>query len=50
MLRPPEFARFSSFELYRRNLYEPEVLTFDELLARAEWYVALAESEDRRAP
>lgn len=29
-------AKFRSFELYRRNLYEPEVLTFDELLARAE--------------
>ncbi|MPZ66946.1 MAG: DUF4263 domain-containing protein [Pseudonocardiaceae bacterium] len=38
-------GRFSSFELYRRNLYEPEVLTFDELLARAEWHVALAESQ-----
>jgi hypothetical protein len=38
-------ARFSSFELYRRNLYEPEILTFDELLARAEWHIALAECE-----
>jgi hypothetical protein len=38
-------GRFSSFELYRRNLYEPEILTFDELLARAEWHVALAENE-----
>jgi Shedu protein SduA, C-terminal len=38
-------AQFSSFELYRRNLYEPEILTFDELLARAEWHVALAECE-----
>jgi hypothetical protein len=37
--------KFSSFELYRRNLYEPEIITFDELLARAEWHVALAESE-----
>lgn len=35
--------KFSSFELCRRNLYEPEVLTFDELLARAEWHVTLAE-------
>ncbi|MEX0791137.1 MAG: Shedu immune nuclease family protein [Actinomycetota bacterium] len=26
-----------SFELYRRNLITPEVLTFDEVLARAEW-------------
>jgi hypothetical protein len=31
-----------SFELFRRNLYEPEVITFDELLARAEWHVSLA--------
>jgi Domain of unknown function (DUF4263) len=35
-------AKFRSFELYRRNLYEPEVITFDELLARAEWHVQLA--------
>jgi hypothetical protein len=31
------------FELFRRNLDEPEVITFDELLARAEWHVSLAE-------
>jgi hypothetical protein len=36
-------AKFRSFELYRRNLYEPEIITFDELLARAEWHVTLAE-------
>lgn len=35
--------KHQSFELYRRNLYEPEVITFDELLARAEWHVAVAE-------
>jgi len=28
-----------SFELYRRHLDSPEVITFDELLARAEWLV-----------
>ena len=28
-----------SFELYRRSLVEPDVITFDELLARAEWLV-----------
>jgi hypothetical protein len=33
--------KFQSFELYRRNLYEPEIVTFDELLARAEWHVQL---------
>ena len=32
-----------SFELFRRNLAHPEVITFDELLARAEWHVKLAE-------
>ena len=37
--------QFSSFEFFRRNLYEPEILTFDELLARAEWHVTLAEGE-----
>lgn len=41
-------AKYESFELYRRNLYEPEILTFDELLARAEWHVeALDERRDR---
>ena len=34
-----------SFELFRRNLHEPEVITFDELLARAEWHVKLAENQ-----
>ena len=36
-------SKYESFELYRRNLYEPEIITFDELLARAEGHVALAE-------
>jgi AcrR family transcriptional regulator len=31
-----------SFELFRRNLNEPEILTFDELVARAEWHVEVA--------
>jgi hypothetical protein len=34
-------AKYESFELYRRNLYEPEIITFDELLARAEWHVEI---------
>jgi hypothetical protein len=38
-------AKHRSFELYRRNLYEPEIITFDELLARAEWNVELAAHE-----
>jgi hypothetical protein len=40
-------AKYHSFELYRRNLYEPEVLTFDELLARAEWHVLDAEENSQ---
>lgn len=34
-----------SFELFRRNLAHPEVISFDELLARAEWHVKLAEEQ-----
>lgn len=34
--------KFQCFELYRRNLYEPEIITFDELLARAQWHVNAA--------
>jgi hypothetical protein len=39
----PLADRVRSFELFRRNLYEPEVITFDELVARAEWHLAEAE-------
>lgn len=39
-------AKYRSFELYRRNLYEPEIVTFDELLARAEWHISLAERDN----
>lgn len=38
----PFDAKVRSFELFRRNLYEPEVITFDELVARAEWHVEIA--------
>jgi hypothetical protein len=38
-------AKHESFELYRRNLYEPEIVTFDELHARAEWHVGVADRE-----
>ncbi len=34
--------KFRSFELFRRNLHEPELLTFDELVARAEWHVEVS--------
>lgn len=36
-------SKVRSFELFRRNLQEPEIITFDELLARAEWHVQAAE-------
>ncbi|MEV0028174.1 Shedu immune nuclease family protein [Nocardia sp. NPDC050793] len=32
--------KIRSFELFRRQLVEPEVITFDELYARAEWLVS----------
>lgn len=38
-------AKIRSFELYRRNLQEPVVLTFDELLARAEALLSLHQEE-----
>ncbi len=39
-----------SFELYRRLLAEPEVITFAELLARAEAYVDTAATTARHRP
>lgn len=36
--------KLRSFELYRRNVLAPEIVTFDELLARAEWIVDFSES------
>lgn len=41
----PVDEKVHSFELFRRNLAHPEVITFDELLARAEWHVKLAEDQ-----
>ena len=35
--------KYESFELCRRNLYEPEIVTFDEPLARVEWQCTLLE-------
>lgn len=32
--------KIRSFELYRRQLHEPEIITYDELLARADWLVS----------
>lgn len=38
-------AEFRSFELYRRNTTSPEIVTFDELLERAQFIVEHAEQE-----
>ena len=35
--------KFKSFELYRRSLHQPEVMTFDELYARARFIVSQSE-------
>lgn len=32
--------KFRSFELFRRNTWRPEIITFDELLERARFIVA----------
>ncbi len=40
----PNEARFRSFELFRRNIRRPEIITFDELLHRARFIV---EHDDR---
>lgn len=37
-------AQLRSFELYRRNLHQPEVITFDELYERARHIVSASES------
>lgn len=42
----PHADKVRSFELFRRHLQEPEILTFDELLARAEWVVDMVADED----
>lgn len=39
-------AKFRSFESFRSNLKSPEILTFDELVARARWNIELAEQQD----
>jgi hypothetical protein len=31
----------ASFELYRRNILNPEIVTYDELLERARFMVAM---------
>jgi len=38
--------RFSSFELFRRNMVNPEIITFDELFERARFIVRHSEDEE----
>jgi hypothetical protein len=38
--------KIRSFELFRNQLQEPDILTFDEVLARAEWALDLAEADE----
>lgn len=39
--------KVESFELLRSHLVRPEIITFDELVARARWAVEIAEAESR---
>lgn len=41
-------SKKTSFELYRRNLTNPEVITFDELLERAKFIVEHQKADKRR--
>jgi hypothetical protein len=38
--------KFSSFELFRRNITSPEIITFDELFERAKYIVKYSEKID----
>ena len=40
--------KFRSFELYRRNLIRPEIVTFDELYERARFIVDVQQGEDSK--
>ena len=39
----PHHAKIRSFELFRRSVAAPEIVTYDELLARAQWLVSSAD-------
>ena len=39
--------KFSSFELFRRNLSNPEIITFDELFERAKFIVSHHEADEK---
>ncbi len=38
-------TKYASFELFRRQLQSPEIITFDELLARANFIVEVEDPE-----
>ncbi len=38
--------KYSSFELFRRNLTNPEIITYDELFERAKYIIELSEHEN----
>ena len=42
----PNVAMFESFERFRRSLRDPEIITFDELYARAAMSLALSDRDD----
>ena len=44
----PNEAKFRSFELFRRNVRRPEIITFDELLYRARFIVGESEPATTR--
>jgi hypothetical protein len=39
-------SKYTSFELFRRQLFSPEIITFDELYDRARFIVELAKKEE----
>ncbi|MEO8072021.1 MAG: Shedu immune nuclease family protein [Acidobacteriota bacterium] len=38
--------KFSSFELFRQNIFKPEIITFDELFERAKFIMDIAEHNE----
>ena len=42
-------TEFRSFEMYRRNTWRPEIITYDELLDRAQFIVEHSEEESADA-
>jgi hypothetical protein len=45
----PNVAMFESFERFRRSLRDPEIITFDELYARAAMTLTLSDGDEERA-